>query len=66
MPSDTLQVEIADGVALLTLNRPDSLNALNRELFAALMEALHQVRDEWKSFNNTVTEWELRRNFERI
>jgi glutamine synthetase len=27
---------------------------------------LHQVRDEWKSFNNTVTEWELRRNFERI
>lgn len=27
---------------------------------------LHQVRDEWRSFNNTVTEWELRRNFERI
>jgi glutamine synthetase len=27
---------------------------------------LHQVRDEWQSFNNTVTEWELRRNFERI
>jgi len=27
---------------------------------------LHQVSDEWRSFNNTVTEWELRRNFERI
>lgn len=46
MTSETLQVEIADGVALLRLNRPDSLNALNRELFGALGEALLQVRDD--------------------
>ena len=27
---------------------------------------LHAAREEWKAFNNVVTEWELRRNFERI
>ena len=46
MPSETLRVEIADGVALLTLNRPESMNAMNRDLFGALGEALQQVRDD--------------------
>jgi glutamine synthetase len=27
---------------------------------------LHSAREEWRSFNNVVTEWEIRRNFERI
>lgn len=27
---------------------------------------LHTAKEEWRAFNNVVTEWELRRNFERI
>lgn len=27
---------------------------------------LHSAREEWRAANNVVTEWELRRNFERI
>lgn len=27
---------------------------------------LHSAREEWRASNNVVTEWELRRNFERI
>ena len=46
MPSDSLQVEVDDGVALLTMNRPAVMNALNVELFGALTEALAQVRDD--------------------
>ena len=26
----------------------------------------HSAEEEWKAFNNVITEWELRRNFERI
>ena len=27
---------------------------------------LHHARQEWLAFNSTVTDWELRRNFERL
>ena len=46
MPSDTLRVQVSDGVAVLTLNRPESMNALNRELASALIEAFERVRDD--------------------
>lgn len=38
--SDTLLVEIADRIAVLTLNRPDARNALSSELLGALPEAM--------------------------
>jgi len=38
-----IALEAADGVARLTLDRPEALNALNRALTAALEEALERV-----------------------
>ena len=46
MPSDTLLFDLADKVAVITLNRPAVRNALNRELSQALMEALQRVRTD--------------------
>lgn len=46
MSSDTLQFELNDQVAVLTLNRPRARNAMNRELRDALMEALQRVRQD--------------------
>ena len=40
MTYDTLIVEIAEGVALIRLNRPKALNALNAQLMAELAVAL--------------------------
>ncbi len=38
--SDSLKIEIRDRVCLLTLNRPEVRNALNRELLGALADAV--------------------------
>jgi enoyl-CoA hydratase/carnithine racemase len=46
MNSDTLLFELADNVAVITLNRPAVRNAMNRELSAALMQALQRVRQQ--------------------
>lgn len=40
MAYETITVEIAEKVALVTLNRPDALNALNSQLVSELCEAL--------------------------
>jgi enoyl-CoA hydratase/carnithine racemase len=44
--SDTLLFDLRDQVAVITLNRPEVRNAMNRELSSALIEALQRVRDE--------------------
>jgi enoyl-CoA hydratase/carnithine racemase len=41
--SDTLLFELTDNVAIITLNRPEVRNAMNRELRRALVEALQRV-----------------------
>lgn len=46
MSSDTLLFDLTDNVAVITLNRPDVRNAMNRELSGALMEALRRVRED--------------------
>jgi enoyl-CoA hydratase len=39
-------LEVADGIAVLTLNRPDKLNALNHETLLELGDALVAIRDD--------------------
>jgi enoyl-CoA hydratase/carnithine racemase len=41
--SDVLKVDLKGKVALLTLNRPEKLNALNNELLLAIMSALDRI-----------------------
>jgi len=43
MAYETLIVEISDDVALITLNRPDALNALNSVLLAELAQAVEEA-----------------------
>ena len=40
MAYETIIVEVEDHIAKVTLNRPDALNALNRELMAELVDAM--------------------------
>ena len=44
--ADELLYEVRDGVATITLNRPDQRNALNGELLASLVEAMRRARDD--------------------
>jgi enoyl-CoA hydratase/carnithine racemase len=46
MPYETLLYEVADGVATITLNRPDRRNALNETLLAELVAALELARSD--------------------
>ncbi len=42
MASQFVQVSVADGIAILTINRPDKLNAINRQLLQDLAAAIDQ------------------------
>jgi 2-(1,2-epoxy-1,2-dihydrophenyl)acetyl-CoA isomerase len=44
--SDTVLVDLADGVATITLNRPDALNSLTVEAKQALLDAVRRVADD--------------------
>ena len=44
MSQPSILLEIDQGVALLTLNRPDSLNSFNTEMHAEIRSAISQVR----------------------
>jgi enoyl-CoA hydratase len=46
MTCDNLLVERADGVAVVTVNRPAVLNALNGQTLAELDEVMHQLADD--------------------
>lgn len=43
--NDTILFAISNGVATLTLNRPDRLNSFNTDMHAELKQALKQVQD---------------------
>src|SRR5215203_7337043 len=44
MTYDTLQIDKADGVALVALNRPDKKNAMNPQLHEDMTNALEELR----------------------
>ncbi len=46
MPEPVLLVEKKDGIATLTLNRPESMNALSRELVASIGRAFTDLRED--------------------
>jgi len=43
MSNDVLSVAVADGVAVITLDRPDKLNALTPPMMSALGAALDEI-----------------------
>lgn len=46
MAFDNIRLELAGGVARLTLARPNALNALNRPMLGELLRALQRVQDD--------------------
>jgi enoyl-CoA hydratase len=44
--ADELLYDVSDGVATLTLNRPEQRNALNGEVLSELVEAVKRARDD--------------------
>lgn len=46
MSEDTVLLEISDGVALVTLNRPQAMNALSKALRARLFAVMRQVDED--------------------
>ena len=46
MSYQTIRYEISEGLAVITLNRPEVMNALNAPLRAELTEALHRARGD--------------------
>jgi len=46
MSEDRVRIEVADHVALVTLSRPDKHNALDAEMFEAIVDAAEQVTGE--------------------
>ena len=45
-PNDTVQVELNNHLLTITLNRPDMLNALNRDMTTALGEITESIPQE--------------------
>ena len=48
MAYETITVDVDNHVALVTLNRPDALNALNDELMKELADAMKAAQDNEK------------------
>ncbi len=46
MADPVLLIDAADGIATLTLNRPQAMNALSRELRGAIVEAFSRLSDD--------------------
>ena len=46
MAYETLLYSAADGIATITVNRPDKLNALNARVIAELGEAIDTARED--------------------
>ena len=45
-PNDTVLVETADGICRITLNRPESLNAINPDMARALRDITAEIRND--------------------
>ena len=44
--TETVLYAVADGVATITLNRPDTLNAMNNALMGGISECIERVRED--------------------